>query len=55
MNSLDDAALDKAFDNISFDHPVTEHDRRVMKQLWKEYIKTKEASPTDIENARKEG
>ena len=54
-NNLDDAALDEAIDHaISFDHPVTEHDRRVMKQLWKEYIKNKKASPTDVENARTE-
>lgn len=55
MNNLDDAALDETIDRASFDYPVTEHDRRVMKQLWKEYIKTKKASPTDVENARKEG
>lgn len=51
MNSLDVTALDKAFDNVSFDPPVTEHDRQVMKQLWKEYIKNKKASPTHVENA----
>ena len=51
-NNLDDAALDEAIDHaISFDgSPVTEHDRRVMKQLWTEYIKNKKASPTDVEN-----
>lgn len=54
QNELDDATLDKAIDQaISFDgSPVTEHDRRVMKQLWKEYIKNKKASPTDVENAK---
>ncbi|WP_278930182.1 XRE family transcriptional regulator [Limosilactobacillus oris] len=53
QNELDDATLDKAIDQaISFDgSPVTEHDRRVMKQLWKEYIKNKKASPTHVENA----
>lgn len=51
MNNLDDAALDEAIDHASFDHPVTEHDRWVMKQLWKEYIKNKKASPTHVENA----
>lgn len=57
QNELDDAILDKAIDQaISFDgSPVTEHDRQVMKQLWKDHIKTKKASPTDVENARKEG
>ena len=50
MNNLDDAALDEAIDHASFDHPVTEHDRWVMKQLWKEYIKNKKASPIDVEN-----
>lgn len=53
MNNLDDAALDKAFDNATFDHSVTVHDRLVMKQLWKEYI-NKTASPTHVENAKKE-
>lgn len=53
-NQLTDNKLDKIFDNSSFDHPVTEHDCRVMKQLWKEYIKNKKAFPTDVENARKE-
>lgn len=43
-NQLTDNKLDKIFDNSSFDHPVTEHDCRVMKQLWKEYIKNKKAS-----------
>ena len=52
MNSLDDAALDEAIDHaISFDgSPVTEHDRQVMKQLWKEYIKNKKASPAGAED-----
>lgn len=56
QNELDDATLDKAIDQaISFDgSPVTEHDRRVMKQLWKEYIKNKKASPNDVENEKKE-
>ena len=56
QNELDDATLDKAIDQaISFDgSPVTEHDRRVMKQLWKEYIKNKKASPTHVENAGNE-
>ncbi|EGS37977.1 conserved domain protein [Limosilactobacillus oris F0423] len=54
-NRLTDNKLDKTFDNASFDHPVTVHDRRIMKQLWKEYIKNKKASPTDgVEDAGKE-
>lgn len=53
-NRLTDNKLDKIFDNSSFDHPVTEHDRQVMKQLWKEYIKNKKASPNDVENEKKE-
>lgn len=56
QNNLDNATLDEAFDHaISFDgSPVTDHDRRVMKQLWKEYIKNKKASPTGVENAEAE-
>lgn len=36
--------LDKAIDNaMSFDgKPVTEHDRKMMKQLWKAYMAGKE-------------
>ncbi len=36
--------LDKAIDNaMSFDgKPVTEHDRKMMKQLWKAYMDGKE-------------
>lgn len=36
--------LDVAIDNaMSFDgHPVTDHDRKVMKQLWKAYIDSKD-------------
>ena len=39
-----DIDLDKAIDNaMSFDgKPVTEHDRKMMKQLWKAYIAGKE-------------
>lgn len=50
QNDSDDAALDEAIGHtISFGgSPVTEHDRRVIKQLWKEYIKNKKASPTDV-------
>lgn len=55
MNNLDDAALDETIDRASFDYPVTEHDRRVMKQLWKDHTKNKKAFSTDVENARKEG
>lgn len=42
LNNLDDAALDEAIDPA------------VMKQLWKEYIKNKKASPNDVENEKKE-
>lgn len=54
MNNLDDAALDETIDRASFDYPVTEHDRQIMKQLWKDHIKNKKASPTDVENAEKD-
>lgn len=39
-----DIDLDKAIDNaMSFDgKPVTEHDRKMMKQLWKAYMAGKE-------------
>lgn len=39
-----DIDLDKAIDNaMSFDgNPVTEHDRKMMKQLWKAYMAGKE-------------
>lgn len=39
-----DIDLDKAIDNaMSFDgKPVTEHDRKMMKQLWKAYVAGKE-------------
>ena len=39
-----DIDLDKAIDNaMSFDgKPVTEHDRKMMEQLWKAYIAGKE-------------
>lgn len=39
-----DIDLDKAVDNaMSFDgKPVTEHDRKMMKQLWKAYMAGKE-------------
>lgn len=39
-----DIDLDKAIDNaMSFDgKPVTEHDRKMMKQLWKAYMTGKE-------------
>lgn len=55
QNELDDATLDKAIDQaISFDgSPVTEHDRRVMKQLWKEYVKNKKASPAGAEDVER--
>lgn len=39
-----DTDLDRAIDNaMSFDgKPVTEHDRKMMKQLWKAYMAGKE-------------
>ena len=39
-----DIDLDRAIDNaMSFDgKPVTEHDRKMMKQLWKAYMAGKE-------------
>lgn len=39
-----DADLDKAIDHaMSFDgRPVTDHDRKVMKRLWKAYIESKD-------------
>ena len=39
-----DIDLDRAIDNaMSFDgRPVTEHDRKMMKQLWKAYMAGKE-------------
>lgn len=40
----DDIDLDRAIDNaMSFDgKPVTEHDKKMMKQLWKAYMAGKE-------------
>lgn len=40
----DDIDLDRAIDNaMSFDgKPVTDHDRKMMKQLWKAYMAGKE-------------
>lgn len=49
-HSLDEHLLDEAIDHA--DHPVTEHDRHVMKKLWKEYIK-KKASPAGAEDAKR--
>lgn len=39
-----DSDLDKAIDNaMSFDgRPVSDHDRKMMKQLWKAYIENKD-------------
>lgn len=44
ISDKSDIDLDKAIDNaMSFDgKPVTEHDRKMMKQLWKAYMAGKE-------------
>lgn len=49
--SLDEQLLDEAIDHA--DHPVAEHDRRVMKKLWKEYVKNKKASPAGAEDVER--